>query len=358
MNAQPIDIAAPPTSVIFKNEINHPDLWLWDSWTCKIVDQLNLYCLAMPRLDNGGSAILPEHRNNHRFHVRRFVSEDNGGTWKDMGCIQVPSQLEDNSDSRNVWSGSVTQLKDGRILYGFTGILEGAENCPFIQSICLGVANSIDSEINLQSASLSSSLVNYDDIVSAGYYLGSKKRLGDRLGEEGGPILAWRDPFAIQDSQGLVHLYWSAKVGPDRPAIARATIEEVGGIFEIKKLFPPVCLPDSELMTQAEVPKVYPLGDTGSYLLVISACDSRYEGQPADEVTKVQRFYLSENLNGPWRTYSPHGSLVPDCEYLFGGSVTGYNSQNHSVGFIAPYTEMASDDIQLSFGPVIQIPLK
>ncbi len=358
MNAQLKDITTPPAAMTFENGIKHPDLWLWDSWTCQIGKQLNLYCLAMPRIDVRGEAILPEHRNNHRFHVRRFASEDNGATWTDFGSVQTPSQLEDRSDSRNVWSGSVTQLGDGRVLYGFTGIMECADNRPFVQSICVGSADSIDDEIKIQSTSISSSLFQYDEIITAGYYLGPKPTLGDGLGEEGGPILAWRDPFAIQDGEGVIHLYWSAKVGPDRPAIARATLEERDNGFQVKTLFPPVCLPDSELVTQAEVPKVYPLGDTGSYLLVISACDSRYEGQPVDEITKVQRFYISEDLNGPWRSYSTDGSLVPGCEFLFGGSVTQYNADRHSVNFIAPYTEMANDDVQLSFGPIIEIPLK
>jgi len=95
------------TQNTFENGIHHPEFWLWDSWTCTDVQGLHLYCLALSKTDASGAAITPPDRNKHQFHIRHFVSLDQGNSWTDHGPVLQPGQIADGSDARNVWSGSV-----------------------------------------------------------------------------------------------------------------------------------------------------------------------------------------------------------------------------------------------------------
>ena len=194
---------------------------------------------------------------------------------------------------------------------------------------------------------------DYDVIRAAGYYLPAKETLGAHDGEEGGPILAWRDPFILDAGDGRLEVFWSAKIGPARPAVAHATVRQSGSAFQIETLLPPMTLPDDAAFTQAEVPKVYADAETGNWYLIISACDRLSETQPADEVTKVLRLYRSSSLRGPWKPAFADGvSLIPDTEHLFGASIMQTDFRAGRFSLIAPYTEYAADNRQLTFAPV------
>jgi hypothetical protein len=192
---------------------------------------------------------------------------------------------------------------------------------------------------------------DYDEIKRLGYYLGPRERLGANLGEEGGPILAWRDPFLFLDGRHDVHMFWSAKIGPSKPAVGHATLTETQDGFRIGDMSPPMELPDAHLMTQAEVPKVYWDEKRDLYYLLISACDRVFEGQADREVSMVHRLYLGPSATGPWRQYSRAGSLLADLEHLFGASVIDVDFDSGVFAFVAPYTQRAGSALQLTIAP-------
>ena len=245
------------SSVLFHGGIHHPDLWLWDSWVCRDQDLYHLYSLALARVASDGSAITPADRNEFPFHVRHFTSTNQGRSWKDRGVYFTPGKNDDASYERNVWSGSVSWMSPAHKLFGFTGIKEISPDREFLQTICLGVTFSVNGLTAPPKTALSCPLRDYEKIIAAGYYLGPKESLGDNNGEEGGPILAWRDPFIFTDTDGRIHLFWSAKTGPKTPAIAHATIRQSDSEYFLETLHPPLSLPDADTYTQAEVPKIY-----------------------------------------------------------------------------------------------------
>lgn len=286
-----------------QNGIDHPHLWLWDSWTYSEFGILHLYTLALSRKAADGTAIRHENRNDYPFHIRHFESSNGGESWNDLGAILSPSTDPQSFFNRNVWSGSATRLPDGRKLMGFTGLKEMGADRPFLQSIGLGLSADGMAFDSIQSIPISCPLRDYDEIIEAGYYLGPKSELGHKDGEEGGPILAWRDPYIFVDEAGVIHCFWSAKISPTVGAIAHATLVENDICFYIDELHPPILLPDSDQITQAEVPKIYFDDIHGEYYCLISACDRLYEGQENSEVTKTLRLYRASSIRGPWHCH-------------------------------------------------------
>lgn len=340
----------PAQAAAFRDGINHPDLWLWDSWTFKAPDGTShLYCLALSRTDADGAVIHPRDRNSFKFHIRRFSSSDGGWTWNDMGPVILPGQAGDGSDSRNVWSGSVLGLADGTILFGFTGVREMGPQQAFLQAICIATGQGPDLVSHSPDAAVSCPLRDYDEILAKGYYLGPHDRLGSQDGEDGGPIMAWRDPFLFETAEGELRAVWSAKVSPTRPAIAQARLKRAGNRIELLELGPPMELPDAELMTQAEVPKIYFDAKSGEYLMLVSACDRQHEGQPDSEVTQIHRLYRSRSPGGPWKTYHQSGSRLPGLDGLFGASLFEHDLSAGRLVVIGPYTENAGPERHLRF---------
>ena len=192
---------------------------------------------------------------------------------------------------------------------------------------------------------LSDPLAAYDAIRKAGYYLGPKAQLGARAGEEGGPLLAWRDPFFFEED-GTLLAFWSAKIGPREPAIAWARLVRSDGGAALAELLPPLRLPDADRYTQAEVPKLYAAPE-GGYLLLVSACDRVDEAQPASEVTKALHLYRAETPAGPWRGAFGGDSLLPGAEHLFGGAFIALRPGEATL--LSPYSEMAPPELALTF---------
>lgn len=341
---------------VFTSGIDHPDLWLWDSWTVQEPGgEWHLYCLALSKTHADGTPITPPERNDFTFHVRRFTSENSGRSWYDMGTVMQPRQVADGADSRNVWSGSALKLDNEAVVFGFTGVRDCGTDRRFLQSICVATGAGPGGPEHLPEAALSCPLRDYETIVSKGYYLGLREDLGSNNGEGGGPILAWRDPFLFEEPDGQLHAVWSAKLSPTTPAIAHALLECNDRQITLSELSPPIELPDAHLMTQAEVPKIYRDSGSGDFLLMVSACDRRYEGQPDRELTHIHRLYRSSDLRGPWAAFGAHGSALPGLEGLFGASLVAHDVSTGRFSVLGPYSENAGHEKQLRFAEVIDI---
>ena len=340
----------------FKDGIDHPNLWLWDSWTLHGDDgDLHLYCLALAKTHSDGTQILPPDRNDFTFHVRHFVSEDGGISWRDHGAAMHPKQIADGSDARNVWSGSILRLNKSTVVFGYTGVRDSGPDRRFLQTICMATGSSPIAPTSWPKAAISCPLRDYDAICDKGYYLGPRDTLGSNAGEDGGPIMAWRDPYLFTDTTGELFAVWSAKVSAHEPAIALARLKMNGANIDLVELCGPIRLPDAHLMTQAEMPKVYRDKASGDFLLMVSACDRKYEGQPDKELTHIHRLYRSASLNGPWRTYSADDSALPGLEGLFGSSLLDIDLLKGHFTALGPYTENAGPAKQLRFESPIRI---
>lgn len=349
----------PPSTEKFEKGIAHPALWLWDSWTAETDGTAHLYCLALSRTDAAGNAIMPENRNDYPFHIRHFTSENAGRSWTDAGVFLQPSDAGDGAFARNIWSGGILARGPDEWIAGFTGLRDAGADRPFLQSICIGYSRTADALDAGTVTTLSCPLRDYDQIRAAGYYLPARETLGAYEGEEGGPILAWRDPFILDAGDGKIEVFWSAKVAPARPAIAHATARRIGDAFQIEKLHPPMTLPDDGAFTQAEVPKVY-VGASGACFLMISACDRLNEAQPAEEVSKRLHLYKASSIRGPWTpAFANFSSGIPDTDYLFGASFLRADVAAGQFQLIAPYSEYKSQREQLTFAPikVVNVPV-
>ncbi len=336
----------------FSNGIVHPELWLWDSWCYSENGQAHLYCLALGRRTIAGDLIRPEDRNQYPFHIRHFMSRDDGDTWQDQGVFQSHCSDVKSFYSHSVWSGDVKPISDRQKLVGFTGIRRPDPAHEFLQAIGVGLTDDGHTVHSLQNEALSCPQRDYDEIIAAGYYLGPRDDLGANAGEGGGPILAWRDPFIFVDDDHEIQLFWSAKISPKEGAIAHASLKRNTRGFEIKKLHPPMPLPDGQSITQAEVPKIFYDKQAGDYYLLISACDRLYEGQPDGQVHKTLRLYKSKSLRGPWVTYRHSGSIIMGLDHCFGASVLSADFSKGAIRLICPITEMAKSELQLSISPI------
>ncbi len=346
----------PPSPGLFRHGINHPDLWLWDAWTVASGDTLTLFTLALARQNTKDDPITPGDRNDYPFHVRRFTSRDGGASWRDHGAFMSPGPEAGGVMAHNIWSGSAI-VSEGRLLFAFTGVRKPAPGRSFLQSICLlpveqeGVAPEPSDTIVISDPE-----TDYQKIIDAGYYLGLREALGDDKGEEGGPILAWRDPFLFARVDGSVDAFWAAKTSAAAPAVAHARLTRQSGGVRCT-LLAPILLPDADGFTQAEVPKVYRDPSGAGYLMLISTCNRLREDQPNEEVTKEMRLYRAAAPEGPWRPYRGEDSIIPGIEHLFGGAFLPIGRGANAATLIAPYTEMSAAEKQLTIAPPVNIDL-
>ena len=336
----------------FENGINHPHLFLWDSWSYVEENVIHLYSLAISRLKADGTPLPSGERNSFPFHFRHFSSEDNGKSWKDEGCFLKKGEGTDRHDSRTVWSGSTEVLPDGRKLVAYTGLNVVDTEHLFLQNIALAISSDGYTIAHISDTAISSPKRDYDEITRLGYYLDTPDNLGSNEGEDEGPILAWRDPFIFIDTTGEINLFWAAKVGPLKNAIARAVLTPDGDLFKIAKLFPPVTLPDGHKFTQLELPKIVYDKEKSLYYLMISSCNRLYEGQADSEVDKGVRLYRANAIDGPWE---PLGGKLLGEENLFGPTILKTDFKNDRLLCIAPYTEAAEESLRLTFAPVFYI---
>jgi hypothetical protein len=347
-------LVPPPNSELFKGEIRHPDLWLWDSWTTHDEGNIHLYCLALARTNMDGTAVQPADRNLYPFHIRHFLSKDKGNSWKDLGVSITPGGVVDGGDARNVWSGSILKLKSGKHAFGFTGIRNLPNGRNFLQTLCVGYGASFYKIDHPISEPFCCPIRDYSLIRDAGYYLGPIEDIGSQDGEAGGPILAWRDPYLFYDRQARLNAVWAAKVGPFSSAIGHAILRETENRIEMQTLLPPIILPDAENFTQAEVPKIYFDHSAGHYVMIISSCNRRYEGQPDCEITHGLRLYQAHDLDSPWFAIQPD-NLIKNAKYIFGASLIDIDMSERRLVLIGPYTENAGAELQLSFAKKLSL---
>ena len=336
---------------VFEGAIVHPDLYLWDSWSYQEHGTIHLFCLAISRTKPNGEALLPAEKDNYPFHIRHFSSLDQGRQWKDEGCFQQPGKTSDGHDERNVWSGSVCLLPSGEKLAGFTGIFEIDDQRRYLQNISLGTSSSSQIDSLLPSP-LSCPIRDREAILSLGYYLDAANRLGSNDGEEGGPVMAWRDPFLFIDSDQRINAFWSAKSGPGVGVIAQGLIakgdDKCG--YSLEKLYPPMSLPDGESFTQAELPKIYFDDAQGIYYLIVSSCNRFFEGQPDSEVDKTIRLYKANSMRGPWQIAVGNNSAIKGAEGLFGMTVLEPDFANDRLLCISPRTGSDNPDAAFTIG--------
>ena len=345
-------VVPPPAERSFAGGIDHPGLLLWDAWTVQRGSELELFMLAVARQDADGLSITVSNRDRYPFHVRRFTSAGQGATWRDRGAYLSSDPSPFHAASHNLWSGSALATGD-RTLFAFTGVRAPDPVRPYLQSLCLLEAMPGETSPPVGRASvLSDPERDYDAIRSAGYYLGERRRLGG-LGEDDGPILAWRDPFLMAEEHGSVRVFWSAKVAPRRPAIGHARLRSGPNGYAMDALLPPITLPDAAAFTQAEVPKVYPVPDGGGFLLLVSTCDRVSEAQPSSEVTKALRLYRGPSPIGPWTPHARGGSMLAGTDGLFGGCLIGVGASRATL--VAPYSEMAELHLRFTLAPTREV---
>lgn len=337
----------------FIGTIQHPKLLLWDSWVMNMDGVDHLYCLALARRDHDGCPITPEQCNDYKFHFRHFESTDRGASWTDKGAVLKPGNITDGNDSGNLWSGGVLPLEDGRVLFGFTGIADESPQHQFVQSINFAIGTTNGPEHFAVSAA-SHPVRDRKAITEMGYYLPEADQIGSIDGEDNGPITAWRDPYFYKTSEGEIFAFWSAKLGPRRPAVAWGKISVKGNQVAME-LLPPISIPDDTEYTQSEVPKICKNTVDGTYYMMISACNRVDEKQADDEIIKQLRLYKSQNLKGPWETYQPDTSVLKNLDNLFGASFLDANFGSGEINLIAPYTVKAGPNLELSFASMKSI---
>ncbi len=332
----------------FRDGIAHPELYLWDSWTYEQRGELHLYCLAVSRTREGGAPLAASERNDVPFHVRHFVSTDDGLTWLDLGVFQEPRPGAQSFDAKTIWSGSVTVLADGRKLVAFTGLAD--HPCPRVFMQSMGTAISLDGHhIEPDSIGLiSCPFQEWSTITQKGYFLGEREQLGHQDGEDGGPIMAWRDPYVLVQKNTL-HMFWCAKSARSTPVIGHAILREDASGFAIDSLEPPITVPDAALFTQLELPKVLYDPVREKFYLIVATCNRQYEGQSDAEVDKQIRLYEADALAGPWRFHFKDGSsLGLEDQYMFGMSILNADFAAGTLRCIAPYTEASESPLCIS----------
>lgn len=352
-----LDFIPAAATQTFSGGIRHPHLYLWDAWSYVEAETIHLYCLAVSRTRPDGEVLDPAQRNGFPFHVRHFLSVDDGATWRDHGCCQQPNLTESGHDAGNVWSGSIKKLDDGKKLVAYTGLYDLGEQRGFLQNISLAHSSDGHHLDWLQAQPLSCPVRDREQILAQGYYLDKAEKLGHNDGENGGPIMAWRDPFVI-DSAGQQHIFWSAKTAAGLGAIAHGLLEASADGYTLAQLYCPIQLPDGDDFTQIELPKFYHDEAEQCYYLIVATCNRIFEGQPDSEVDKVIRIYRATSLRGPWQSIVEDRSAVIGCENLYGMTVLKTDFNKQRLLCMAPYTDGLEGDLSLSFPAPFYLDLK
>ncbi len=344
-----------PCEEAFLGNINHPELFLWDAWSLDLGDEIRLFSLAVNRNLADGSPLYPHLRNQVPFHVRQFKTLDGGISWTDEGAFQTSGHASDGHDSRNIWSGSILQV-EGQILVSYTGVRELDEQRPFFQSLAVAPADLERGLLTGESRVLLCPFRDESLIRDAGYFLDQRPRMGHRDGEQGGPIMAWRDPYLFEGAQpGELFMAWAAKGSPTEPVMGLARMGWHGTGCSIKEVYPPVVLPDSDHFSQFEVPKIYADPVAGGYILVAATTTRVNEVQSDAEVTKLIRIYRARNLAGPWQPISSLGSHVAGLDHLFGMTVLRFDAEQQKMLCISPVSETAGSQLGLSFSSCFEL---
>lgn len=325
------------------SQILSADYYLWDAWSLVEQDKWHLYCLGLEKYDSTGALINPDDRNNHQFHIHHFDSADEGGTWIDRGIFQQTSICANGADSGNVWSGDSHRTAWGEYWFAATGIRAVDSEHPFVQSLMLGRSSSPDAFDGVMTPVLMAD-EHHEELLAKGYFLAERAELGHRDGELGGSILALRDPYIVDlrdsENQAMVDVVFAAKACSGVPAMGHIRVSLTGNAPELVEICPPITLPDADLFTQFEVPKVIFDANTQRYLLLCSTADRVDESQPEEEVNRYLRLYYASDLRGPWTPATQDGSELLGTGCRFGATVLEYNPDAQQLICLAPLTTM------------------
>lgn len=338
--------ASQPISVeqgINASQIILDDYYLWDAWSFTESNKWHLYCLGLYKYSASGHLINPDDRNDHPFHIHHFESLDKGKHWSDCGVFQPAGICTNGADSANVWSGDSHRTAWGEYWFAATGIRAIDSEHPFVQSLMLGKSRTPDAFDGVMTPVLMAD-EHYDKLIAQGYFLASQEALGHRDGELGGSILALRDPFIVDlrdsESQVLVDVVFAAKASGGIPAMGHIRLNLGGEVPELIEICPPIALPDSDLFTQFEVPKIIFDSTTERYFLLGSTADRVDESQPEEEVNRYLRLYYASDLRGPWKPATQAGSELLGAGCRFGATVLEYDSGAQRMVCLAPLTTM------------------
>lgn len=341
----------PAVDKVFEKTIKHPDVYIWDAWVLpkKGDPNLYLYALASPRevFKEGSGVDIQTQRDHIPHHHRLFISKDQGATWKDHGAAFYPNPDKSAFDGRSIWTGSAVEYQ-GKVVGGYTGIRQTDEAHPFIQGVGLSVSEDGGLTYHrITQDALSCPIRDYDAIRQAGYYLGPKDDLGTGDGEEGGCILAWRDPGLIVDpATGHLHAFWSAKTltgTKQNAAVAHGIVYDVLTKPRLE-LQPPVILPDAAEYTQAEVPQLLYSEKHKLFYMTVSTCDRTSNDQTDKDLNLNGRLYVSDSLNGPWE-YAGH--LINKVDKRYPASLVSLQDTDDGciIQFMAPYNRSNGEEI-------------
>lgn len=332
----------------FSGGIAHPDVYIWDAWSMrKDGGDIFLYTLASPRdAYKNGDIDIQTQRDHLPHHHRLFVSGDGGHSWKDRGPSFAPSAAQDRFDSRSIWTGSALPYQ-GKFLCAYTGIRRHDDAHPFIQGIGLAASDDGFAFTRVTEEALSCPMRDYDMIRAKGYYLGPRGDLGSGDGEEGGCILAWRDPgLQIDAKTGEVHAFWSAKSSlhsAQEPVLGHGIIHDPLGTPRLE-LLAPVRLPDSGEYTQAEVPQLVYNEKQPLYYMVVSTCNRSSKDQIDRDLELNARVYLSSDLNGGWERA---GFIIRKKDLRYPAAITGFDAapDGGTLHFMAPYSRASNEAV-------------
>ncbi|MCU7917439.1 MAG: glycoside hydrolase family 68 protein [Candidatus Thiodiazotropha sp. (ex Epidulcina cf. delphinae)] len=254
--------------------------YIWDSWIVEDEGTLHRYALSAP-----SDKLTPNERHQHAF-VRHAISQNGGVTWQDMGPAIQPSGKKGVWPDKVIWTSSVMIREvDGekQFLMFITGRNE-ENNDEMNQSI--GVSTSKDGH---HFTSPQIILPPTEQVTKLGY----------DITNDDGIIMAWRDPFVIQDpATRKWHMFFSAKskdaCGTIRPTVGHAIATD--NTLMNWQLEEPLKLPQH--YRQLEVP--YMIARGGKYYLFVSTQNNPTMDNNRDKEAAFRGFVSDETIIGQW----------------------------------------------------------
>jgi beta-fructofuranosidase len=266
-----------------------PGQYIWDSWIVEDDGVLHRYALSAPK-----SGYTPNERHEHAF-VRHAISTDGGLTWDDRGPAVTPQPTGTWPD-HVVWTSSVKLRKNTKGEKEFLMFITGRSEADGMTQR-IGLTRSKDGQH-----------FSVPEVI-----LNPSETLGYAITDADGIIMAWRDPYLIQDStDGRWHMFFSAKskdsCGVIRPTVGHAVADDDS--LSQWTLQPPMVLP--QYYRQVEVP--YMLQRDGEYYLFVSTqANPLMETNAGKEA--AYRGYVGDSITGPWTL------IYEDTDRIYGHKI-------------------------------------